>query len=258
MRIGEVIMDFKHKVVLVTGAGKGIGRAVALGFAKNGAKVVVNSTSPSGSAVADTIKKEGGEAVFVQGDVSDSEAARSIVKRTVDAFGRLDILVNNAGIVLPGSLESTPEEDFDLTMRINVKGVFLMSKYSVEQMKKQKGGVIVNIGSVAALKGHRDRAAYCASKGAVVALSRAIAADHVKDNIRVNVVCPGTTYTPAIQEKIRNAPDPAAMEAAFVERQPMGRLGKVEEIAQAVMFAACDEAAYMTGSVIVIDGGMTM
>lgn len=251
-------MDFRDKVVLVTGASRGIGKAIALLFAEKGAKVAVNSSKPGGSAVADLIKKTGGSAVFVQGDVSNSESARENVNKTVDAFGRLDILVNNAGVVIPGSLENTPEEDFDLTISINVKGVFMMSKYAVQQMKKQKGGVIVNIGSVAALKGHRDRAAYCASKGAVVALTRAMAADYIKDNIRVNVVCPGTTYTPAIEEKIRNAPDPAAMEAAFIERQPMGRLGRVEEIAHAVMFAACDEAAYMTGSVIVIDGGMTM
>jgi NAD(P)-dependent dehydrogenase (short-subunit alcohol dehydrogenase family) len=133
-----------------------------------------------------------------------------------------------------------------------------MSKYAIPVMQKQGGGVIVNTGSVAALKGHVDRGAYCASKGAVVALSRAMAADYVKDNIRVNCVCPGTTYTPAIEEKIRTASNPAAMEAAFVGRQPMGRLGRVEEIAQAIAFAACDEAGYMTGSVIVIDGGMTM
>lgn len=166
--------------------------------------------------------------------------------------------MNNAGIVIPGNLETTTEDAFDLTMNVNVKGPFLMSKYAVEQMKKQGGGVIVNIGSVAALKGHVDRIAYCASKGAVVSLSRAIAAEYVKDNIRVNVVCPGTTYTPAIEEKIRTAEDPEKMEAMFVGRQPMGRLGRVEEIAHAVMFAASEEAAYMTGSVIVIDGGMTM
>lgn len=143
-------------------------------------------------------------------------------------------------------------------MDVNVKGTFLMSKYVIPYMKKQGGGVIVNIGSVAALKGHIDRAVYSASKGAIVALSRSMAADYVKDNIRVNVICPGTTYTPAIDEKIRTAEDPEAMEATFVGRQPMGRLGRVEEIAHAVLFAACEEAAYMTGSVIVIDGGMTM
>ncbi len=252
-------MDFKDKVVLITGASRGIGKATALLFAENGAKIGVNSSKSDGAAVADMIREKGGNAVFVQGDVSNPKSAGTIVKKTVDAFGRLDVLVNNAGIVIPGCLENTSEEDFDLTMGINVKGTFFMSKYAVHEMKRQqKGGVIVNIASVAGLKGHMDRAVYCASKGAVIALSRAIAADHVKDNIRVNVVCPGTTYTPAIEEKIRTAPDPAAMESAFMQRQPMGRLGSVEEIAHAVLFAACDEAGYMTGSVIVIDGGMTM
>lgn len=255
-------MNFKDKVVLITGAGGGIGRAVSLLFAENGAKIVANALKPndkqSGVVTVDMIKEKGGEAVFIEGDISDPKSAEAIVKTAVDTFGRLDILVNNAGIVIPGRLDNTTEEAFDLTMQVNVKGTFLMSKYAVNEMIKQNGGVIVNIGSVAALKGHVDRVAYCASKGAVVALSRAIAADHVKDNIRVNVICPGTTYTPAIEEKIRTAPDPVAMEATFVERQPMGRLGRVEEIAQAVLFAACEEAAYMTGSVLVIDGGMTM
>jgi len=190
--------------------------------------------------------------------VSNASDAERIVKETVAAFGRLDILVNNAGIVLPGRADNTSEEDFDKTMRINVKGTFLMCKYAVPQMKAQGGGVIVNIASVAAIKGHTDRLAYSASKGAVYAMTKAMAADYVRDNIRVNCVCPGTTYTPAIEEKIRTAPDPEAMKAMFVGRQPMGRLGKVEEIAHAVLFVCCDEAAYMTGSPIIIDGGMTM
>lgn len=255
-------MDFTNKTVLITGAGAGIGRAAALLFAKLGAKVAVNALIPdekqSGVVTEDMIKEAGGEAVFIPGDISKAESAEKIVRDTLDAFGRIDILVNNAGVVIPGRVDNTSEEAFDITMQVNVKGTFLMSKYTIPVMQKQGGGVIVNTGSVAALKGHVDRAAYCASKGAVVALSRAMAAEYIKDNIRVNCICPGTTYTPAIEEKIRTAPDPAAMEAVFVGRQPMGRLGRVEEIAQAIAFAACDEAAYMTGSVIVIDGGMTM
>lgn len=255
-------MNFEEKVVLITGATRGIGKAIALLFAKSGAKVIVNARKSdkdeAGCSIVDKIRDLGGEAVFVPGDVSDVKSAESIIEKGIEAFGKIDILVNNAGVVIPGNLESTSEEEFDLTMDINVKGTFFMSKFVLPHMKKQGGGVIVNMGSVAALKGHVDRAAYCASKGAVVALSRAMAADYVKDNIRVNVVCPGTTYTPAIKEKIATAEDPAAMEATFIGRQPMGRLGRVEEIAHAVLFAASDEAAYMTGSIIVVDGGMTM
>lgn len=255
-------MNFKDKVVLITGARKGIGKAIALKFAENGAKLIVNATRPDeGRNDIETvrlIKDNGGDALFIAGDVSNIKSAESIVNMAIEHFGRIDVLVNNAGIVLPGRLDDTSEEAFDKTMDVNVKGTFFMSKYAVEKMRKQGGGVIVNIGSVAALKGHVDRAVYCASKGAVVSLTKAMAADYIKDNIRVNVVCPGTTYTPAIEEKIRNAENPEEMEATFVNRQPMGRLGKVEEIAHAVLFAACDEAAYMTGSVIVIDGGMTM
>ncbi|ALS23041.1 MULTISPECIES: SDR family NAD(P)-dependent oxidoreductase [Paenibacillus] len=252
-------MDFSKKVVLVTGAGSGIGLAAAVQFGKYGAKVAVNSrTASHGEAAVELLKKAGAEGIFVQGDVSNPADAERIVKETVQAFGRIDILVNNAGIVLPGRVDNMSEEDFDKTMQVNVKGTFLVSKYAVLQMKKQGGGVIVNNGSVAALKGHTDRSAYSASKGAVVSLTKAMAADYINDNIRVNCVCPGTTYTQAIEEKIRNAADPAAMEAMFTARQPMGRLGRVEEIAHAILFACCDESAFMTGSLITIDGGMTM
>ncbi len=255
-------MDFSNKTVLVTGAGAGIGRATAILFAKNKARVAVNALEPdnvqSGKVTVELIREVGAEGIFIPGDISNASDAERIIRETVQAFGRIDILVNNAGIVIPGRVDNMSEEDFDKTMNVNVKGTFLVSKYAVLQMKKQGGGVIVNNASVAALKGHTDRSAYCASKGAVVSLSRAMAADYIKDNIRVNCVCPGTTYTPAIEEKIRTASDPEAMRASFVARQPMGRLGKAEEIAYAMLFAACDEAAYMSGSVISIDGGMTM
>lgn len=252
------IVRFLDKVVLITGGSRGIGKAIALAFAKNGAKVITTSSRSDGDQLKHEIEKIGGVSLHIQSDVSNENSVREAVETAITKFGRIDILVNNAGIVIPGNLENTSVEEFDKTMEINVKGTFLMSKHTVPVMRNNGGGVIVNIGSVAALKGHIDRVAYCASKGAVVAMSRAMAAEYVKDGIRVNVVCPGTTMTPAIEEKIKNAEDPEVMRATFVNRQPLGRLGTADEIAEAVMFAACDEASYMTGSVLVIDGGMTM
>lgn len=252
-------MNFQNKVVLITGAGAGIGRSTAVLFAEKGARVALNALgSARGEETLERVKKAGAKGIFIQGDVSKAADVKRMVEKTVDAFGRIDILVNNAGIVLPGRVDNMSEEALDQTMAVNIKGTFLTSKYVVREMKKQGGGVIVNIGSVAALKGHVDRSAYAASKGAVVALTKSMAADYLQDHIRVNCVCPGTTRTPAIEEKIRTADDPQEMEAAFVARQPMGRLGDPEEIAHSILFACCDEAGFMNGSIITIDGGMTM
>ena len=255
-------MDFKNKSVLVTGAGAGIGRAAAFAYANCGAKVAVNAAgggkNSRGYQTVLEIRAAGGTAEFFPGDVSDLAAAKRIVEDTVAAFGGLDILVNNAGVVVPGNIEQISEADYDRMMNINVKGTFLMSKCAVPHMREAGGGVIVNVSSVAGIKGHVDRSIYCASKGAVIALTKAMAADYVGDHIRVNCVCPGTTSTPALEERIRTAADPEKMEAAFMARQPLGRLGEPEEIAQSILFASCDEAGFMDGSVIVIDGGMTM
>lgn len=254
-------MDFSGKTVIVTGAGTGIGRAAAQVFAEHGANVVVNSlTGPSqgGAETVEAIAAAGGTAVFAGGDVSNPADCQAVVGVALDEYGRLDVLANNAGVVLPGTVETTSDEALELMLAVNVKGVFFMSRAAVPAIRASGGGVIVNTGSVAALKGHLDRAAYAATKGAVVALTRSMAADYVTEGIRVNVVCPGTTATPAIEAKIRGADDPAKAEADFVARQPLGRLGRPREIGYAIAYAASHEAAFMTGSVVVIDGGMTM
>ena len=253
-------MNFNNKVVIVTGAGAGIGQSCCVLFARAGAKVVVNTlnTRRGEETLKMTLEAGAPDAVFVQGDVSRRADAERIVGETINRFGRVDILVNNAGIVLPGRVDNTPDEDFDRTMDVNVKGVFIMSQLAVRVMLKQGGGVVVNNGSVAALKGVKDRAAYSASKGAVVSLTKAMAAEYIRDNIRVNCVCPGTTQTPSLDSRINAFEDPVAAREEFVARQPMGRLGRPEEIAEAILFACSDECAFMTGTVIPVDGGQTV
>ncbi len=252
-------MRFQGKVVLITGAGVGIGRAAAIRFGQEGAKVAINSLTPEhGLETLRLLKEAGGEGIYIQGDVSIAADAQRMVEETVKAFGKIDILVNNAGIVIPGRVDNTSEEDWDRTMAVNLKGVFLVSKYTIPVMRQNGGGVIIHNASVVALKGVKDRGAYTASKGGVWALTKAMAADYLADHIRVNCVCPGTTYTPSLERRIQAFPDPEKARADFIARQPMGRLGKDEEIAAAILFAASEEAAFMNGATIVIDGGMTI
>ena len=251
-------MKLENKVALITGASVGIGKETALLFAREGAKVVVNSQSERGQAVVDEIKQAGGEAAFVQGKVEVETDAKAMVDGTVAAFGRLDILINNAGIVPPFRCENTSTEDFDRTMAVNVRGVFLVSKFAVEQMLAQGGGVIVHNASVAAVKGLKDRFAYTASKGAVMALTKAMAMDYIREGIRVNCVNPGTTLTPSLQDRIDAFDDPVAAKEMFIERQPMGRLGTPEEIAASILYLASDDAGFTTGAALSVDGGLTI
>jgi len=251
-------MRLKDKVALITGASVGIGQCTALLFAREGARLVINSQSARGEAVAEQITCAGGQAIFVQGSVADVADARRMVERAVEEFGRLDILVNNAGIVIPGTVDNMAVEDWDRTMAVNVRGVFLMSKFAAEQMLRQGGGVIVHNASVAGVKGLKDRAAYSASKGAVVALTKAMAADYVDKKIRVNCVNPGTTLTPSLQDRINAFDDPEEAKQMFIARQPMGRLGEPEEIAAGILYLASDEASFVTGAALNIDGGLTI
>ncbi len=252
-------MRFVDKVVLITGSGAGIGRAAALAFAREGASVVVNSQSAaSGSETLALLRSEGRAALFVQGDVSCNDDARRLVEEAVRRFGRLHVLVNNAGIVLPGRVDNISEDDWERTFAVNVKGSYLVSRHAIQAMRQSGGGVIVHVSSVAAEKGIPDRAAYSASKGALLALTRAMARDYLGENIRVNCVCPGTTYTPSLEQRLQAFDDPEKARAEFTARQPMGRFGRDDEIAAAILFAACDEAAFMNGETISINGGMTI
>jgi NAD(P)-dependent dehydrogenase (short-subunit alcohol dehydrogenase family) len=247
---------FATKVVLVTGGGSGIGRATALAFAREGASVAVADVSLSkAEAIAAEAAAEGARTLAVACDVSRAEDCARAVREAEAALGPLDVLVNNAGIGATGTVLTTDETAFDRLVAVNVRGTFLMSKAALAVMVPRRRGVILNAGSIAGLRAVADRAAYVTTKFAVVGLTKAMALDHVKDGIRVNAVCPGTTMTPWIDERLAEAPDPKAAMAALVARQPMGRLGTPEEMAAAYLFLASEESAFTTGTTLVADGG---
>ena len=247
-------MKLEGKVAIITGAG--IGRATALLFAREGAKVCCNSVSNSAKGVADQINTSGGEAIFIQADVSKEQDAMRLVEETIKNFGKIDILFNNAGIVIGGTIDNTSVEDWDRTMAVNVRGIYLVSKFAIKYLKETKGTIVNNSSSVA-FKGVENRAAYTASKGAVLSMTRAMAMDYLKDEIRVNAICPGTTESPSLENRIRSkGGDYQEVKAEYISRQRMGRLGKPEEIAEGVLFLVLNK--FCTGVSLLVDGGMCM
>ncbi|MFW9827633.1 MAG: SDR family NAD(P)-dependent oxidoreductase [Candidatus Thorarchaeota archaeon] len=249
-------MKLQDKVAIVTGAGAGIGEATAMLFANEGARLCCNSISDSAKIVSEKINSTGGKAIFVRADVALEEEAKEIINKTIENYGKIDILFNNAGIVLGGAIDTITTENWDRTMAVNVRGIYLVSKYAIPYLKKTHG-VIVNNASSVAFKGVKDRAAYTASKGAVLSMTRAMAMDYLEDKIRVNVVCPGTTDTPSLAERIRNRGGSyEEVRQKYIERQRIGRLGTPQEIANGVLFLVLNE--FCTGVSLLVDGGMTM
>lgn len=244
------------KRALITGGASGIGRATALLFAREGAAVAVADLDESkGRAVAQQIAGEGGRAVFVRCDVSQADDCQRAVRQTVEQLGGLDILFNNAGVIRRADVLGTSEEAWDHVMAVNVKSIFLLSKYAIPVMAQAGGGAIINTGSGWGLVGGRNAVSYCASKGAVVNMTRAMALDHGAQNIRVNCVCPGDTDTGMLRDEARQLGASEDKFLAEAAERPLRRIGAPDDIAQAALYLASDASAFVTGATLVVDGG---
>jgi NAD(P)-dependent dehydrogenase (short-subunit alcohol dehydrogenase family) len=243
------------KVALITGAASGIGRATALLFAREGATVAITDINQAGQAVAEAILQNGGRAIFEPADVTQAADCQRVVDRTLRELGGIHVLFNNAGIMRRASAVDLSEEDWDRVMSVNVKSIFLMSRLVIPIMIKTGGGSIVNTASGWGLVGGPRAAVYCASKGAVVLLTKAMAVDHGSQNIRVNCICPGDTDTDMLRNEAQQLGEPEDLFLAQSARRPLGRIGRPEEIAKAVLYLASDAASFVTGTALVVDGG---
>jgi NAD(P)-dependent dehydrogenase (short-subunit alcohol dehydrogenase family) len=242
-------MRLAGKVAIITGGGSGIGKAIAMAFVREGAKVVIAGRD---SKKLDCAALEiGADCLAASADVSNGANVQKLVSATLDRFKQINVLVNNAAVLLPGTAESISEEGFDQTFNINVRGLWLLSRAVLPHMRATGGGSIINIGSVLSLLGARNRVAYSASKGAVMAMTKAMALDHAAENIRVNCIAPGIVATEMV-EKFNTDEAARRLREAM---HPMGRFGQPEEVANAAVFLASDESGWTTGSVITVDGG---
>jgi len=251
-------MGLGGKVALVTGAGRGIGRACALRLAGDGAKVVAAGRQPGPLLqTVQQITARGGQGKAIPADVSSSKDVARLFVELERSFGRLDIVVNNAGVHLVADVERTTEQDWDRVLGVNLKGTYLVSRAAIPLLRRSGGGSLINLGSILSIVGMKERAAYCASKGGVHLLSKAMALDLAPDNIRVNCVCPGAVLTEMMEGILGAAPDPTVALQSRLAQIPLGRMGSPEEVAALVGYLASDEAAWLTGAAIPLDGGVT-
>ena len=246
------------KVAIVTGGGSGIGRAVALAFAREGARVTV--TGRRQEKLAETLQEmraQGGEGLAVVCDVSKAADTQRAAEQTEMAFGRTDVLVNNAGALSVSTIETISEEDWNRVIATNLKGPFLMSRAVLPQMKRAGGGTIINIGSILGLYAMKDRAAYCASKGGVTMLTKAMAVDHAKDKIRVNCICPSIVETDLVKGLFSETEEGRRVRDTRLANIPFGRFGKPSDVAELAVYLASDESSWMTGTALPLDGGLS-
>lgn len=250
-------MKLKGKSVLITGVASGIGRAASLLFAEEGARLTLVDLNEASEETVKLARERGAEATFIRVDVSKSRDWERTVKLAVESYGNIDVLYNNAGIGMYRPFLETSEEDWDRVLAVDLKSVYLGCKHVIPEMIKRGGGVIINTASEIGISGARNYAAYCAAKGGVVQITRALALEFGDRNIRVNCLCPGVTLTPMLEQGMNRAQDPAARRRYLEQEVPLKRLGKPEEIAKGALFLASDDSSFMNGATLVIDGGAT-
>ena len=256
--MGKTVTRLAGKVALITGGGTGIGRAIAQAFAREGASVAVAGRHPEKvKEVANAIEKQGGATLALQCDVTREEDAERAINETAKKFGKLNVLVNNAGTLSVSTVDTITEDDWDRVMSVNLKGPFLMSRAALKEFRKNCGGTIVNIGSVLGLVAMKDRAAYCASKGGVTMLTKAMALDHAHENVRVNCICPSIVETELVKGLFDDSEQGKRLKQSRMGTIPLGRFGKPADVAELAVFLASEESSWLTGAAIPLDGGLT-
>ena len=246
------------KVALVTGGGTGIGRAIAMAFAREGAAVAVAGRRlEKVKEVASAIEKQGGASLALRCDVANAKDAERAISETAKKFGKLNVLVNNAGTLSVSTVDTITEDDWDRVITVNLKGPFLMSRAALKEFRKNGGGTIVNIGSVLGLVAMKDRAAYCASKGGVTMLTKAMALDHAHENVRVNCICPSIVETELVKGLFDDSEQGKRLKQSRMGTIPLGRFGRPADVADLAVFLASEESSWLTGAAIPLDGGLT-
>ena len=256
--LSDIVTRLANKVAVVTGGGSGIGRAIALAFAREGARVTVTGRREdklAGTVAA--IGATGGSALAVKCDVTKAKDALRTIAETEQAFSRVDILVNNAGMLSVSTIETLSEDDWDRVMATNVKGPFLMSRAVLPALRRAGGGSIVNVGSILGLVAMKDRAAYCASKGGLTMLTKAMALDHARDKIRVNCICPSIVETELVRGLFSESEEGRNLREARLATLPIRRFGNPEDVAELAIYLASDQSSWMTGTAIPLDGGLS-